>query len=488
MSRVPPWIFVVALAAALAAAMSGGGLHRFQGSDSIVPVLVSLQRWAPFYWQQDRFGMLVPLIVMPLRNPLLNLAAQGWIMATAALLAPFLVARLLLHDVDVTRAGAPPAATGTITTSADALQHDWIAAGALADMLLLLLVDDFIRFDWLVVQPYALSVSLAAVGLIAADRPGLTARPAAVVLMLLAHWVNVGIVVLAVPLAVLRRRSRIASLAVTGFAAAGGIALTRLSPYHTTTALLPPAMWPHAWIELLIRAQQVFPNRSALVVTAAGAGAAAIALIRSGRRNRRDRCRVAAAALALCVAMVYWLVAGTSRWVQLNIFLPRYIYSSLLMCGVAAGCIGAGVLRAVRSVFVPAALALCALTLFDYGVPSGRRLAAVVDARLGALTPDIVSSGATVVGGNYWTVWPAVFHANLRLYRSRGPAVYGFTYRSAPTDNLWKGRADIVLAAAAGDATIVVQARRAGLTISRIRRYGTIDLYAVRTATPEAIK
>src|SRR5436190_6164551 len=175
MSRVPPWIFVVALAAALAAAMSGGGLHRFQGSDSIVPVLVSLQRWAPFYWQQDRFGMLVPLIVMPLRNPLLNLAAQGWIMATAALLAPFLVARLLLRDVDVTHAGAPPAATGTITTSADALQHDWIAAGALADMLLLLLVDDFIRFDWLVVQPYALSVSLAAVGLIAADRPGLTA-------------------------------------------------------------------------------------------------------------------------------------------------------------------------------------------------------------------------------------------------------------------------------------------------------------------------
>ena len=33
-------------------------------------------------------------------------------------------------------------------------------------------------------------------------------------------------------------------------------------------------------------------------------------------------------------------------------------------------------------------------------------------------------------------MWPAVFHANLRLYRSRGPAVYGFTYRSAPTDNL----------------------------------------------------
>lgn len=470
-------ILVVALAATLSAAMSGGSLHRFQGSDSLVPVLVSLQRWTPFYWQQDRFGMVVPLMTMPLRNPLANLAAQGWIMTTAALLAPFLMARLLLQNAR-SRAGAPPAGSAPITATG-ALREDWIAAGLLADMLLLVLVDDFIRFDWLVVQPYALSISLAAAGLIAADRPGRAARMAAVLLMLLAHWVNVGIVVLAAPLAVLRRRSRTASMAVTGVAAAAGIGLTRVSSYHTTSALLSPATWPHAWLELLTRARQVFPNRPALVVAVTVACTAAIALIRRGRRDEDDRRRLAAAGLALFTALVYWLAAGTSRWVQLNIFLPRYVYPSLLMLGVAAGCVGAGIFRSARPMFAPAALVLCALTLFDYGVPSRGRLAAVIDARLGALTPDIISTGATVIGGNYWTVWPAVFHANLMLHRSRGPAVYGFTYRSAPTDDLWKDRSGIVLASAAGDAAIVGQARRAGLTIARIRRQGAIDVYAV---------
>ena len=42
-------------------AMSLGRLHEFHSADSILPVLVSLPRWTPFFWQQDRFGMLVPL-------------------------------------------------------------------------------------------------------------------------------------------------------------------------------------------------------------------------------------------------------------------------------------------------------------------------------------------------------------------------------------------------------------------------------------------
>jgi hypothetical protein len=154
------------------------------------------------------------------------------------------------------------------------------------------------------------------------------------------------------------------------------------------------------------------------------------------------------------------------------------------MCGVAAGCVGAGIYRSgarARPVFAPAALVLIALTLLEYGVPSRRRLEAVIDARLGALTPDVISSGATVIGGDYWTVWPAVFHADLRLHRSRGPTVYGFTYRSAPTDDRWKGRSGIVLASAAGDASIIRQARRAGLTISLIRRQGRLDVYAIVT-------
>jgi len=464
--RVNPWVPVVVLVSAAAASMSFGTLHVSQGADSIVPILVSLQRWTPFFWQQDRFGMLVPLLVMPVHDPLANLVVQGWLMATAALLAPFLVARLLVDD-----------------------PRDWFVAGALTNILLLLLPRPDVQFDWLVVQPYALSTALGTAGLILSEKSGRTAL-AATLLMVLAHWVNLSVIVLVAPLALLRRRSATRPIAITISGFGVGAALTRLSPYHTTTAVLPVAEWPHGWYELLANATQSFPHRAALaVVTILGAMATVIVWRRS-RRDVRDsiaRQRLAAAGTALIVGATYWLVAGVSRWVQLNIYLPRYIYPSVLMCGVAFGIVVTALVRnQSRSVTLGAALSLCVLTLFNYGVPSRARLRATLDSRLGALTPDVITSGATVIGGNYWVIWPAVFHANLMTHRQRGRAVYGLTYRSAPTDDQWQSSpADIVIAAPAGDRTIDSWARKAGLTITRLERRGAIDVF-VRRRTPSS--
>jgi len=50
------------------------------------------------------------------------------------------------------------------------------------------------------------------------------------------------------------------------------------------------------------------------------------------------------------------------------------------------------------------------------------------------------------------------------------------TYRSLPTDGLWKNSAsDVVLAAPAGDGSIIRWARRIGLMITRIGRRGAVD-------------
>ena len=86
---------MVILTAGVAAWMGLGSLHDFQHADSLLTVLISTQRWTPFFWGQDRFGMLVPLVAMPIRDPLANLLVQGWLMTTGALLAPFVVARFL---------------------------------------------------------------------------------------------------------------------------------------------------------------------------------------------------------------------------------------------------------------------------------------------------------------------------------------------------------------------------------------------------------
>src|SRR3954447_12920962 len=90
------WPMVAVTIAMIAAWMGLGSLHDFQHADSLLTVLISTQRWAPFFWGQDRFGMLVPLLAMPLHHPLANLLAQGWLMTSAALLAPFVIARFLV--------------------------------------------------------------------------------------------------------------------------------------------------------------------------------------------------------------------------------------------------------------------------------------------------------------------------------------------------------------------------------------------------------
>lgn len=456
-ARGNPWILTVVLVSAIAASMSFGTLHALQGADSIVPILVSLQRWTPFFWQQDRFGMLVPLLVMPLHDPLTNLVVQGWLMVTAALLAPFLVARLLADD-----------------------PRDWFVAGALTNILLLLLPRPDVQFDWLVVQPYALSIALGTAGLIVSEKSGRTG--AATMLMVLAHWVNLSVVVLVAPLALLRGRSVMRPIAITIGGVGAGAALTRLSPYHTTMAILPAAEWPHGWYDLLANASQAFPHQAALGAVAILGAIAAVIVWRRCSRGVRDnivRPPLEAAGTALIVAATYWLVAGVSRWVQLNIYLPRYIYPSVLMCGVAFGIVVAALVRNLsRSMTAVTALSLCVLTLVNYGVPSRARLRATLDSRLGALTPDVLASGATVIGGNYWVIWPAVFHANLMTHRQKGRAVYGLTYRSAPTDDLWHNSpADIVIAAPAGDRTIDAWARKAGLNITRLERRGAIDVF-----------
>src|SRR5262252_5307993 len=178
-SSLSTWSVVTIVVGLLAAWMDAGRVfHAWQGADSLIPVLVSLLRWTPFYWQQDRFGMLVPLLATPVRDPWANLLVQDWLMTSAALLAPFLIARAMARIPAV-----------------------WCTAGATANLLLFLCVRADVRFDWLITQPYALSIALGAAALIVVERSGVAATIAACALMALAHWVNVGVAALVAPIA-----------------------------------------------------------------------------------------------------------------------------------------------------------------------------------------------------------------------------------------------------------------------------------------------
>ncbi len=460
-SRLNPWAAATVLAGVMAAWMAGGPFHSWQSADSLIPILVSLQRWTPFYWSQDRFGMLVPLIATPVRDPLMNMLFQGWLMTMAGLLAPFLLARCVTGD-----------------------PHRWFVAGAVTNLLLLALAPIGTQFDWLAGEPYGLSLSLAATAIVLAQDQGWFNLIVSVLLMVLAHWVNLSVFVVASVLILLRRPLSWRALASTAIGVTTGEAMTSLSDFHTPSTLISPAEWPRAWSQLFSSAL-VSLDHTALSAIAAVATASAIVLF----RRRAERSAVEGAAVLFAAGVVHWLVAGTSGWVQINLYFARYTYPSLTMAALSVGAIAsalAGKWRRWTSFVL--ATALVTATIADYGRPSLATLRLTLDRNFGAMTPDVLTSGADVIGGDYWRVWPAVFHVNLALYRQhRRTTIYALAFRSEATNPQWTTRLnDIRVAAAPGDRSVEGWMNTIPLVIERVEHRNTLDLFVTQTAAARA--
>ena len=53
---------------------------------------------------------------------------------------------------------------------------------------------------------------------------------------------------------------------------------------------------------------------------------------------------------------------------------------------------------------------------------------------MGGLTPDVLAANCTHIAGQYWTIWPSVFHANMVLHeRGERRTVWGMGFRCDPT-------------------------------------------------------
>src|SRR5512133_2587527 len=113
--------------------------------------------------------MLVPLLALPIRDPLWNLLVQRFLLALAGLGAVVLLARHVLAG------------------------RDWPLAGALAAAALLAAAPEAWLFEYLFDQPYGLSLALAVAGLAVAEPRGTARRPRArlavgLALVVAAHW------------------------------------------------------------------------------------------------------------------------------------------------------------------------------------------------------------------------------------------------------------------------------------------------------------
>src|SRR5258708_22759825 len=140
--RLWPYLLI---SAGVAAWIDLGSLHRGQHADALIPVLVSLQRWTPYFWEQDRYGMLIPWLARPVTHPFGNLLVQGFLNVFCGLAAFFLLARYMLRE------GSYP------------------VVGAVGATTFLALAPAPYRFDYLMDANYGVWLTLGLGGLIAAE-------------------------------------------------------------------------------------------------------------------------------------------------------------------------------------------------------------------------------------------------------------------------------------------------------------------------------
>lgn len=182
-----PTVWPFFLACALAATcIDFGTLHRHHQGDSLLPILESLQYWTPFFWWQDRIGMLVPLLATPFRHPLVNLLVQDAIYVFCGLGAIFLLARYTLRDATYPLVGLC-SATAFVALTPTQYQFDFFC--------------NTFYGVWLILGFGALVVIIPRPdGSIPWQR-----RVVALLLLVLAHWVYSAAALILAPLVLFRR-------------------------------------------------------------------------------------------------------------------------------------------------------------------------------------------------------------------------------------------------------------------------------------------
>jgi hypothetical protein len=426
---------VFAAVAALAAWLDFSRLQQLHHADSLVPVLSGLTAWTPFFWGQDRFGMLISLLALPVRDPLAHLLLHGFLVIGLSCWGLILLVRILLPEA-----------------------FPWAPAAALLLGLLLLLAPPDQRFNILWVQPYTLSFSLGLSAVALLRRPGAMRLAAAAVLYLAAAWVNVAVGVVVAPLVAWRAlfvdggRSGLARwrslLLNAALLAAATVCSTKLSKAvtlpHTPMDILPSAVWPTAVRELLASASND-PQVHGWVLVAVVCALGGLCFLAHARVRAEARpALVAAAGLAL-TALVPFAAAATSRWVAVNGFSLRYLTPSLLLLEASCCLLATLPLLALPTEFrsrlawlSAAFVGLCVLV--TVGPPSRAAVVQAFESRWGDAARNVIASRATHVTGDYWQVWPTVLYADMLLGTAgRHDWPYGITDRSIAT--LEKARA-----------------------------------------------
>lgn len=418
-SRADRWGWAAAAAAIaviVAAWMDLSPLHQYHTSDSLIPVFSSLYRWTPFFWEQNRYGSLIPLLSLAIDAPFANLLFQVGLRLFAVAATFFLLARTV-----VPRPYWP--AVGAITLGL------WLAGKGIR------------AHAFMQMQPYGQAAALSLAGLALLERDASKGRIAAGLgLLLLGSWVSFTTVFWLFPLVLVRyRRRSLPLLVAVALAFGAGLLFSWLSVYRGSTAFAPASLqdWPRAWRTLAARSVDYLSPP--LVLAGLGLLVLAVLLV----RRPRGRLALSAGICLLAAGLSELVVVGTTLWAKGNGWSVRYVAMELLAVAMLAPALALVLLlegrpeRWQRTANALALLALLPVLALRYGPPSVDRARAALDA-FGDGTGEILASGCTHLLGGYWRTWPAAFHAGMvRWERGERTPVWAVTIRSGPTRSLW---------------------------------------------------
>jgi hypothetical protein len=408
-------VCVCAAALALAVWMDLSPLHGFHRADSFIPVFAGLYQWTPFFWEQNRFGQLIPLLSLPIDSPFANLLFQVGLRLFAVTGSFFLLARTVVP------------------------RPYWPAVGALT-LALWIGCKEIEAHAFMQMQPSGQAVALGLGGLLLLESRSRW-RLAGLGLLLLAFWISLTALFWLFPLVLVRRRTPLV-LSAVALSFGASLLFSRLSVYRRATSFSAAdlADWPLAWRTLAERSVDYLSLP--LVVAALALLIAALLL----RRRLAGSLALGAGLSLLAAGFGELIVMGTTYWAKHNGWSIRYVAVELLVLGTLAPALALILLlegRPERWHRAANALGLAALLLvavLRYGEPSPARARAALD-RFGESTDEILASGSTHLLGGYFRTWPAAFHANVvRWERGETTPVWVISLRSGPTEPLWRPR------------------------------------------------
>lgn len=388
-----------------------GDLFSAINADEMIPTLMSVQKWTPFFWgNAGRGGSLVPAIAVPVSEPVANWAFQCVLTAGAGF-ACFGLVPWYVFGGSSWRTLGPIGAIVWLASQSPHILGGWFAPG----------------------QPYAVGLAL---GLVALSFPAMGGwragpiAPLAVAVLALAFWVDSGLGLLLLPLWVARQvvlRTGIewvqAGL-VTGLQLAWvvGYALTDTEPRYLGHVAIARA--PGAILDALRNSLSESGNTWVVALGLVTVVAVALPLPRIDRVRR--------AGILGCAALASLIPVATNAWVDANQHSARYYLAPmvLLTCAVCALL----PLDAAGRILLP--ILVLPLAVLRFGLPSldGVRKQLVAAA---PLAWQVDQGRCTALAGPYWATWPTVMEVlELRHQRGDGLPIYGLVTRGEETLDL----------------------------------------------------